>query len=657
MIGSSDSIIVIGLLAGGAISDSLPTFLSKITPSCAQSCFANGINSFKSSCSDLSNQSCLCSKYNANGNTLGEVGYSCLYSSGCSSADAQQSASGIYNVCQGTANSATPTHTTLVVTGTPKAASSSVQPSSSGSAVTETPSAATTTASATGQEVSKVLIAGIVIASTALAISIIAALSCLVWIRRRRRSVKVGDLESILEQKLAHKSSFESTGNSAAPSGVTYPPKVYPKFYSIAPPTESVFGDKERPLPPTPTPTHNGPNSSWSSNTGLRPTKPTLHIVTPQLSRDPPVELRVRNSQVKFEDQDKGKTHISAGKSSRQSHQSQQSQLGSSSIRTRTPSGRASPERKASPKTSYEAMQQQIQHAQLASINGHQQVTRGASISSENGNRADSGSAATPRTPHKPRKSRRSDQQDNSSASVAQPWTLSQIEHSVEQPRRTSRRQRMNSTSRRSARHSSRSSATDIETTDCETDSDIEPMLLLAAQRLRGASTVQQSTGSTSPIFNLTYPSIPQPSNSRSEVTVPRQGSTASSVSSSALHQANPSRGESQGSHDAKAFSTPSTGNSKSSSNSRAPRTPRTPKVKLYNKERAWNGEKGETLPLKVRTSSNSLQSVHPAERSLNTTPETGWTKTPGVPMRPVTSLPMLRTRSDLPDSDVYDFF
>ncbi|KAI9693612.1 MAG: hypothetical protein M1822_002883 [Bathelium mastoideum] len=203
------------------VSQTLPSTIENVIPSCAQSCLATFISDgYPSSvCPDLSDVYCLCSHYDNGGFTLGEGALSCIKLS-CP-APAANDLDNAYDICNAQSNHVTPTHQTLSVTavlsavatdtgsqstGNPSATSTSssslsaastsntISPSrtsaptfpaavSSGAGPTET------AAAVSSGSISKAQIAGVVVAVVALLVLVTGA-AVLIGLRLRRKRIQ-----------------------------------------------------------------------------------------------------------------------------------------------------------------------------------------------------------------------------------------------------------------------------------------------------------------------------------------------------------------------------------------------------------------------------------------------------------------------------------
>lgn len=143
----------------------LPSALQDDLPTCAQSCVATSIEqTFSSSnCSSSTGLGCLCSHYNTNGMTLGEVSLVCLNSNCQKSSLNETASSDAYYVCSAQTGAVTGTHTVLTSfatatapSGTDQIVSSTTTPTS-----TSTPSSAAASASSsTSMSIPSTLVTG-----------------------------------------------------------------------------------------------------------------------------------------------------------------------------------------------------------------------------------------------------------------------------------------------------------------------------------------------------------------------------------------------------------------------------------------------------------------------------------------------------------------
>lgn len=127
---------------------SLPQSIASLVPQCAQACISTYLQSYlPSTCSSISDFSCLCTHYSKNGYSLGEISLACADISCPGISTPDQDA--IYAVCASQSAAVSPTHSTLTYTlfGTvsPTLPSTSM---STPTAVSNTHSATTTVSAA-----------------------------------------------------------------------------------------------------------------------------------------------------------------------------------------------------------------------------------------------------------------------------------------------------------------------------------------------------------------------------------------------------------------------------------------------------------------------------------------------------------------------------
>ncbi|KAF2239277.1 hypothetical protein EV356DRAFT_169193 [Viridothelium virens] len=237
-------------------SQSLPSAVQTILPSCAQPCLASFISAGYSSsvCPIPSDIFCLCSHYDNGGFTLGEGALSCIKLS-CSTPTSSE-LNNAYDICNAQSNHVTPTHSTLSITAvlssvpTTAVSSSLGNPSSSsGTAssalgtITSAASTPTSTAPQTSAVVASVApeptetgvaashkglstaqTVGIVVASIASLVLVAGAIALIGFCIRRKR------LRSAEEPSLPFESDEATKGATPEKFGlnnpILYPPKV-----------------------------------------------------------------------------------------------------------------------------------------------------------------------------------------------------------------------------------------------------------------------------------------------------------------------------------------------------------------------------------------------------------------------------------------------
>jgi hypothetical protein len=685
--------------------------IANVVPTCAQQCLAASIQTtFQPVCNDTSDISCLCSKYDTQGYTLGELGLKCLYSSFCGP-PVSQTVNQVFYICNSTSNAARPTHKTVTATANSNGAVyqlMSPTPNSNSSQPTMPTIILVTSAPPSNSAVSQdglkgIYIAGIVIGTIAILMSTIAMVVCLLCLRRRRKQLGMKSFKDyfpILGNKYSMTSSTSTVSSDleeATPSDPEKPQSsssieetasCWPKYYRISPPPHT------RPLPATPAPAKIRQISSQSSPMPNKQARPQLHVMTAQHKPRKPVSTILNplhqhpiSTPPQLDTKGKGKAindypeapPKSPLRASRQTmtypfpgmragsvvsttgstHRTGHHRTASSSVYSEQPSRSSTVTRKASQSTRPDSTTSKKSHRSHGSQKSHRSRSRRKEESTEG---QFSALTSIPTT------------LDEQPPPIVPAPPLPHPRTRSAHPRKSSSQQRVQAKIDQKNNHVRWESGTDFELSDCEDScNESDPKSVGSSGRTTKESL--DATESTSPIADVRYPKIPRGSNSRTpNPTIIPRASVISTSSYSSLHShaaaadrsmsSTPSRKSKRGStRTPSRSSTPSTSKTATAS----PKTPKSVGGHGHGESRGHFSQQTPTIIISSTPPPAHLSGTpllysgeflqHPAFRHTGTWPRSSKAQSEQLSAQQLDNSVKI-ARKDLPQSAaVYDFF